>query len=86
MVDIPGHRITSIAQQRLNSNGKQAISAISMSGTSVLNLAIEHPGFYSSVAAFSGCAQTSDPLGQAFVRTTTEWIGGIEDITNMRGP
>lgn len=57
-----------------------------MSGTSVLNLAIEYPGFYSSVAAYSGCAQTSDPLGQAFVRTTTEWIGGVDDITNMWGP
>jgi S-formylglutathione hydrolase FrmB len=81
-----GTELPPLLNKELNSNGKQAISAISMSGTSVLNLAIEHPGFYSSVAAYSGCAQTSDPLGQAFVRTTTEWIGGIEDITNMWGP
>ena len=81
-----GKELPPLLNEELGSNGKQAISAISMSGTSVLNLAIEYPGFYSSVAAYSGCAQTSDPLGQAFVRTTTEWIGGVDDITNMWGP
>lgn len=46
-----GKELPPLLNEELGSNGKQAISAISMSGTSVLNLAIEYPGFYSSVAA-----------------------------------
>ncbi|KJF20395.1 MULTISPECIES: alpha/beta hydrolase [Rhodococcus] len=81
-----GEELPPLLNKELGSNGEQALSAISMSGTSVLNLAIEHPGLYNSVAAYSGCAQTSDPLGQQFVRITTEWIGGVDDVTNMWGP
>lgn len=81
-----GKELPPLLNKQLGSNGEQALAAISMSGTSVLNLAIEHPGFYKSVAAFSGCAQTSDPLGQQFVKTTTEWIGGVDDVQNMWGP
>jgi len=81
-----GKELPPLLNKQLGSNGEQSIAAISMSGTSVLNLAIEYPGFYNSVAAFSGCAQTSDPLGQQFVKTTTEWIGGVDDVQNMWGP
>ena len=81
-----GKELPPLLNKQLGSNGDQSLAAISMSGTSVLNLAIEYPGFYKSVAAYSGCAQTSDPLGQQFVRTTTEWIGGVDDIQNMWGP
>lgn len=81
-----GKELPPLLNEELGSNGKQAIAALSMSGTSVLNLAIEHPGLYSSVAAYSGCAQTSDPLGRAFIQTTIEWVGGVEDITNIWGP
>lgn len=81
-----GQELPPLLNKQLGSNGDQSLAAISMSGTSVLNLAIEYPGFYKSVAAYSGCAQTSDPLGQQFVKTTTEWIGGVDDIQNMWGP
>ncbi|ALG83664.1 alpha/beta hydrolase [Gordonia phthalatica] len=69
----------------LNATGANAIAGISMSGTSVFNLAIAAPKLYRSVAAYSGCARTSDPLGQAYIRTV---IGdrGRGDVTNMWGP
>jgi S-formylglutathione hydrolase FrmB len=51
----------------------------------VLNLAIAKPGLYKSVAAYSGCAQTSDPVGREFVKLTVNvWGGG--NVENMYGP
>ncbi|WP_347954788.1 alpha/beta hydrolase [Gordonia aichiensis] len=74
-----------LLDKALGATGANAIAGISMSGTSVFNLAIAAPKLYRSVAAYSGCARTSDPLGQAYVRTV---IGdrGRGDITNMWGP
>lgn len=74
-----------LLDKALNATGANAIAGISMSGTSVFNLAISAPKLYRSVAAYSGCARTSDPLGQAYIRTV---IGdrGRGDITNMWGP
>ncbi|MFC0313925.1 alpha/beta hydrolase [Gordonia phosphorivorans] len=65
--------------------GKQSAAGISMAGTSVFNLAIAAPGLYESVAAYSGCARTSDPLGQEYIRQVVEGRGGA-DMTNMWGP
>ena len=70
----------------LNSDGTQAIAGISSSATSVLNLAIENPGFYKSASAYSGCVQSSDPFGQAAIRITEETWGGVASIENMWGP
>ncbi|MFT3716071.1 MAG: alpha/beta hydrolase family protein [Gordonia sp. (in: high G+C Gram-positive bacteria)] len=69
----------------LQTTGKNAIAGISMAGTSVLNLGIAAPKLYKAVAAFSGCARTSDPLGQAYIRTVVE-DRGRGDVTNMWGP
>lgn len=68
-----------------NTTGVNAIAGISMAGTSVLNLAIAAPKLYRSVAAFSGCARTSDPVGQAYIRMVVESRGGA-NATNMWGP
>ncbi|WP_067895504.1 alpha/beta hydrolase [Nocardia vaccinii] len=69
----------------LGTNGVNAIAGLSTSGTSVLNLAIAQPGLYKSVAAYSGCAQTADPVGREFVKLTVNvWGGG--DVLNMYGP
>ncbi|ATD71958.1 esterase [Gordonia sp. 1D] len=65
--------------------GANAIAGISMAGTSVLNLAIAAPGLYRSVAAFSGCARTSDPAGQQYIRMVVEDRGG-GNVVNMWGP
>ncbi len=74
-----------LVDSAFNTTGANAIAGISMAGTSVFNLAIAAPKLYRSVAAFSGCARTSDPLGQAYIRTV---VGdrGRGDITNMWGP
>ncbi|MFT4085754.1 MAG: alpha/beta hydrolase family protein [Gordonia sp. (in: high G+C Gram-positive bacteria)] len=69
----------------LKTTGRNAVAGISMAGTSVLNLAISAPKLYRAAAAYSGCARTSDPLGQAYIRTV---VGdrGQGDVTNMWGP
>lgn len=66
-------------------NKVNAIGGISMAGTSVLNIAIAAPGLYKSVAGFSGCARTSDPLGQEYIKQVVEVRGG-GDMKNMWGP
>ncbi len=50
----------------------------------MLNLAINAPKLYKSVAAFSGCARTSDPLGQAYIQAVVG-TRGHGSITNMWG-
>ncbi|MCX5045878.1 esterase family protein [Aldersonia sp. NBC_00410] len=62
-----------------------AIAGLSTSATAVFALAIAKPGLYKSVASYSGCAQTSDPLGQQFVKLTVETWGGGNTL-NMWGP
>ncbi len=68
----------------LGTNGANAIAGLSMSGTSVLQLPIAAPGLYKSVAAYSGCAQISDPVGYNFASTVIAAGGG--DSANMYGP
>ncbi|MFF2551211.1 alpha/beta hydrolase [Nocardia sp. NPDC058058] len=69
----------------LGTTGANAIAGLSTSGTSVLQLAIAKPGLFRSVAAYSGCAQISDPIGHAFVNLSVDvWGGG--DTFNMYGP
>ncbi|GAA4487002.1 alpha/beta hydrolase family protein [Rhodococcus olei] len=66
-------------------NGVNSLAAISMTGTSVLNLAIDAPGLYKSVAAYSGCAETSTEAGRAYIKLVVESRGG-GDTENMWGP
>ncbi|RMI30967.1 alpha/beta hydrolase [Nocardia stercoris] len=69
----------------LGTNGVNAIAGLSTSGTTVLALPIAKPGLYKAAAAYSGCAQTSDPIGSRFVKMTVDvWGGG--DTDNMWGP
>lgn len=75
-----------VIEKFLGANDERTLAGVSMSGTSVLNLAIAKPGFWNSVASYSGCAQTSDPIGQEFVRLTVENWGGGRSVENMWGP
>jgi len=68
----------------LGTNGLNALAGLSMSGTSVLQLPIAAPGRYRAVAAYSGCAQISDPLGHQFVQMVV--AAGQGDAVNMYGP
>ncbi|MFM9379145.1 alpha/beta hydrolase [Gordonia sp. VNK21] len=69
----------------LQTDGTQAIAGLSMSGTSVFNLAIAAPGLYRAVASYSGCARTSTPEGQAAVRGIVRTASNA-DASNMWGP
>jgi diacylglycerol O-acyltransferase / trehalose O-mycolyltransferase len=80
-----GSELPPIIDQALGTSGLNSIAGISSSATSVLNLAIEHPGLYKSVGSYSGCASTSSELGQFYIRITVEARGG-GDATNMWGP
>ncbi|RVW06031.1 alpha/beta hydrolase [Rhodococcus spongiicola] len=74
-----------VIDERFGTNGIQSIAAISMTATSVLNLAIAKPGFYESVGSYSGCAETSTWAGQSAIQTVLGVRGGV-DVTNMWGP
>ncbi|MEV5648251.1 alpha/beta hydrolase family protein [Nocardia sp. NPDC052254] len=69
----------------LGTSGANAVAGLSMAGNSVLELAIAKPDLYRSVASYSGCAQTSDPLGQKVVSEMIK-IWGHADPDNMWGP
>ncbi|AZA12260.1 alpha/beta hydrolase [Corynebacterium gerontici] len=71
-------------EQTLGANNQRAIAGMSMSATSALLMAEHNPGFYDSVASFSGCASTSDPVTYNFVRLTVN-RGGNEP-EQMWGP
>ncbi|MEV6769864.1 alpha/beta hydrolase family protein [Nocardia sp. NPDC051030] len=73
-----------LIDRALNTNGRNAIAGFSMSGTSVLQLPIAAPGLYQSVAAYSGCAQISDPVGYNAANLVVAAGGG--DSENMYGP
>ncbi|MFI5777725.1 alpha/beta hydrolase [Nocardia sp. NPDC051570] len=68
----------------LGADGRKAISGMSMSATSVLQLAIAAPGLFGAVAAYSGCARISDSMGMQMVRIVVGVGGG--DPENMYGP
>lgn len=68
----------------LHTNGINALAGMSMSGASVLQLAIAKPGLYKSVASYSGCAQLSDPIGTAFADLVV--LAGGGNPLNMYGP
>nr|WP_245555556.1 alpha/beta hydrolase family protein [Gordonia soli] len=74
-----------ILDRALNTNGRRAIAGLSMSATSVLQLAISSPGLYRSVASYSGCARTSTPEGQAAVRGIV-FSASQANADNMWGP
>ncbi len=74
-----------IIDATFGTTGVNAIAGLSMSGTSVLGLAIAQPGLYRAVGAYSGCAETSSELGQLYVRTVVE-SRGEADAENMWGP
>ncbi|GAA3697751.1 alpha/beta hydrolase family protein [Gordonia hankookensis] len=74
-----------LIDRHFSTTGRNAIGGISMSGTSVLNLAIAAPKLYRAVGAFSGCARTTDPLGEAYVRIVVESFS-TRKVSSMWGP
>ncbi|WP_072750429.1 alpha/beta hydrolase [Rhodococcus maanshanensis] len=73
-----------LINSEFKTNGVNSMAAISMTGTSVLNLAIAAPGLYKSVASYSGCAETSTDMGRAYIKMVVESRGGAK-VENMWG-
>ncbi len=69
----------------LRTSGVNVIGGMSMSATSVLNLAIAEPKLYKGVAAYSGCARTSTLDGYSVIRGTV-YIANKANVDNMWGP
>lgn len=74
-----------IADSALGTNGVNAIAGMSRVGTAALQLAIASPGLYQGVAAYSGCATTSDFVGQQIIALTMNNYGK-GNPENMYGP
>lgn len=75
-----------LLNQHYSTSGFNAVGGLSMSGTSVFNLAIAKPHLYRSVVALSGCARTSDPVGIEYVRLTIGDKPENHRAYNMWGP
>lgn len=54
----------------IGANGTRAVAGMSMTGTTSLLYAQHHPGKYSAIGSFSGCAETTSPMGTAFAEVT----------------
>ncbi|MEV0358177.1 alpha/beta hydrolase family protein [Nocardia sp. NPDC050697] len=68
----------------LESTGRAAVAGVSMSAGSALDLAIQAPGRYAAVAAYSGCPWSADPSG--VVGITAQVTRGGGNPANMWGP
>src|SRR5690606_39135977 len=73
-----------LIDERFNGSGANAVAGVSMSGTSVFQLALNAPGLYRAIGSFSGCVRTSDPQGQVMVNAVVAAHHG--NPINMWGP
>ena len=74
-----------VLNEALGASGANAIAGVSMAGSAALALAESAPDLYKAVGAYSGCAETSTPVGRQFVRLVVETRGGAS-TKNMWGP
>lgn len=77
--ELPG-----VLKSRFGSDGvRNAVAGLSMSGTSALILAAEHPRMFQGVASFSGYPTSSEPGYAQGIGVAVSQMGG--DATNMWG-
>ncbi|WP_369801830.1 alpha/beta hydrolase [Nocardia sp. BMG51109] len=67
----------------LGATGRNAVAGVSMSAASAIDLAIQAPGRYSAVAAYSGCPWSADPVGTGLI--TAQLARGGANPVNMWG-
>ncbi|MBF6354964.1 esterase family protein [Nocardia higoensis] len=73
-----------LIDEKFGGNGANAVVGVSMSGTSVFQLALGAPGLYRAIGSFSGCVRTSDLQGQVMVNAVVAAHRG--NPVNMWGP
>ncbi|MGW5436786.1 alpha/beta hydrolase [Nocardia asteroides] len=73
-----------VLDSAFRTTGVNAVAGLSMASAAVFQLAIEAPGLFRAVAAYSGCVRTSDASGQALVDAVV--IGRQGNPLNMWGP
>lgn len=69
----------------VDGNRKRGLAAISMTATSVLTIAQNAPGRFQYIGSYSGCAETSTPIGHSFIEIVSGFRGGA-NLDNMWGP
>ncbi len=68
--ELPGY----MAARHGSDNRRNGIAGLSMSGTSALNLASRHPGFYKAVASYSGYPTVTMPgFTQGIMASVARW-------------
>lgn len=72
-----------VIDARFDGNGRNAIAGLSMGAQSAMMLASRNPQLYSAVAAYSGCFESADIVGQGHMRAIVSAFGGNAD--NMFG-
>lgn len=71
--------LPSLLAGRFALNGRNAVAGTSMSAASALALALQAPGRYQAVGAFSGCPRTNDAFARAVVRSQLQLFGANPD-------
>lgn len=65
-----------MARKHNSDNRRNGIAGLSMSGTSALNLASRHPGFYKAVASYSGYPTVTFPGFTQGIQVSVARVGG----------
>jgi diacylglycerol O-acyltransferase/trehalose O-mycolyltransferase len=73
-----------VINRELNTNGRNAIGGLSMSGGSALDLAIQAPGLYRAAGSYSGCPATSD--AKQYNQIVLSLLPSGANADNMWGP
>lgn len=71
--------LPSVLADRFALTGRNAVAGTSMSAASALALAMQAPGHFQAVGAYSGCPRTNDPFARAVIRSQLQLFGANPD-------
>ncbi|AKE42048.1 surface layer protein [Corynebacterium kutscheri] len=64
------HELVEPLEKAIGGNGMRSLAGNSMGAAAVYNIAAHHPGFYNSIGAFSGCAESNSLWGRMVMSAT----------------